>query len=61
MLASHVKGINNRYPLGIKVTKINTEENEYNEEFVKKMLKRMDYAALLSGATQVIILFHLHN
>lgn len=57
MLASHVKGIHKRYPLDIKVTKSETEENEYNPEFVQKMLKRIDYSALLHATKQVYYIF----
>jgi multifunctional methyltransferase subunit TRM112 len=53
MLASNVKGIHKRYPLGLRVSEVETEENEYNEDFIKKMLKRIDYSALHTAAADV--------
>merc|ERR1712137_392138 len=53
MLASNVKNITNRYPLGIRATQVEEEDNEYNEEFTKKMLPRIVYDALRFAATQV--------
>lgn len=53
MLASNVKNITTRYPLGIKVEQVEEEENEYNEDFVKRMIPRIEYGALRSAALAV--------
>ena len=53
MLASNVKNIHNRFPLGIRATLVEEEENEYNEEFVIRMLPRIIYPALRQAALQV--------
>ena len=53
MLASNVKNITNRYPLAIQVEQVEEEENEYNDEFIKRMLPRIDYEALRAAACQV--------
>merc|ERR1712137_30379 len=53
MLASNVKNITTRYPLGIKVEQVEEEENEYNEDFVKRMIPRIEYDALRQASMQV--------
>ena len=53
MLASNVKNITNRFPLAIRATQVEEEENEYNEDFVKRMIPRLEYAALRQASMQV--------
>uniref|UniRef100_A0A7S4MKV4 Multifunctional methyltransferase subunit TRM112-like protein n=1 Tax=Vannella robusta TaxID=1487602 RepID=A0A7S4MKV4_9EUKA len=53
MLASNVRNITNRFPLGLKGTQVEEEENEFNPEFTQKMLGRIVYPALRQAAMQV--------
>lgn len=58
MLASNVKNITNRYPLGLRSTQVVEEENEYNDEFTKRMIPRIDYTALRQACIQVSLPDH---
>ena len=53
MLVSNVKNITNRFPLGIRSTQVEEEENDYNEDFTKRMIPRLEYAALRQASIQV--------
>jgi len=50
MMQSNVKGVKNGYPLGIKATKLSVLELEYNPDFTKAMLGRIDYNVLRMAA-----------
>uniref|UniRef100_A0A914HYZ9 Multifunctional methyltransferase subunit TRM112-like protein n=1 Tax=Globodera rostochiensis TaxID=31243 RepID=A0A914HYZ9_GLORO len=52
--SSHfLKGVNTGYPLILRATKIERIETEFNGDFVKKMMPRLDYQALLQAANSV--------
>jgi hypothetical protein len=53
MLQSNVKGVQKGYPLGLRATKLNVLDAPFNEEFVKSMLSRLDYAVLRLAARAV--------
>eukprot|EP00039_Didymoeca_costata_P031089 m.33061 g.33061 ORF g.33061 m.33061 type:complete len:154 (-) comp8484_c0_seq1:807-1268(-) len=53
MMASHVKGVQNGYPLNLKATEITEEEVEFEEEFIVKMLPRIDVTALRTTLGQI--------
>ncbi|KAI1732979.1 hypothetical protein Ddc_01885 [Ditylenchus destructor] len=45
-----LKGVKVGYPLTLMATKIEKNEVEYNEEFTKRMLPKLDYGVLLQAA-----------
>jgi multifunctional methyltransferase subunit TRM112 len=47
MLQCHVKGCNaDSYPLEIHDAQVDIVESEFNEEFIRKMIPRLDWDAL---------------
>ena len=49
-----VKGCTNNFPLQIVPTKVEQEESDCNADFIMHMLPRLEYAALVQMATEVI-------
>jgi len=52
-LQSIVKGITKPYPLKIEASQVETYDNDYNPIFVKNMLERIDYSALISALSDI--------
>jgi len=52
-LRSNVKGARTGYPLGVEATEVTTEACDFNEDLVKRMLPKLDYAALQTAALAV--------
>jgi multifunctional methyltransferase subunit TRM112 len=52
-LKSTVKGTEKGFPLIIEATKIEYEESHFNLEFVKKLLQKLDYQALVTAIRQI--------
>ncbi|KAJ0397187.1 hypothetical protein P43SY_005114 [Pythium insidiosum] len=50
MLVCNKKGVENGFPLRIETEAVEVVESEFNAEFVRKMLNKLDYAAFLQGA-----------
>uniref|UniRef100_A0A915DXX7 Multifunctional methyltransferase subunit TRM112-like protein n=1 Tax=Ditylenchus dipsaci TaxID=166011 RepID=A0A915DXX7_9BILA len=48
-----LKGVKTGYPLILRATKVQTEEVEYNDVFMKKMIPKLDYPALVQAAKSV--------
>ena len=54
LLACHVKGCtSNNFPLLFKDAKVEIREAEYNEEFLRGFLPRIEWKALVDAARQV--------
>ncbi|KAH7910418.1 hypothetical protein BJ138DRAFT_1114112 [Hygrophoropsis aurantiaca] len=54
LLACHVKGCTtNNFPLTFQDVQIELQEAEFNPEFVRNLLSRLDWAALVDAAKQV--------
>jgi hypothetical protein len=54
MLMCNVKGCStNNFPLQLKATSIQKEESEFNPDFVKHMLPKLDYNALVTACKDV--------
>lgn len=53
MLKCNAKGVKNGYPLQIEVEKTETRETEFNPEFIKNMLHKLDYSVLLGASKQL--------
>ncbi|CBY12194.1 unnamed protein product [Oikopleura dioica] len=51
MMQSHVKGISRRFPLLIKPETVRVVEQEFNPDFVRRMLGRIEYEALQQAMT----------
>ncbi|KAL3071302.1 hypothetical protein niasHS_014009 [Heterodera schachtii] len=52
--SNFLKGVTNGYPLLLRATKIERiDGTEFNGDFVKKMMPRLDYPALLQAAKAV--------
>ena len=50
MLMCNVKGVTQGFPLKIEVTQVKEEEAEYNEDFVKNFIPKLEWSALVEGA-----------
>eukprot|EP00658_Telonema_sp_P-2_P015003 TRINITY_DN15732_c0_g1_i7.p2 TRINITY_DN15732_c0_g1~~TRINITY_DN15732_c0_g1_i7.p2 ORF type:complete len:100 (+),score=31.88 TRINITY_DN15732_c0_g1_i7:195-494(+) len=50
MLESPVKGVSQRFPLGIEADQTEVTEQEFNPEFISHMFPRIDWDALLAAA-----------
>ena len=46
MMQSHVKGISKRFPLLIKPGEVRIVEQEFNPDFIRRMITRIEWAAL---------------
>lgn len=54
LLACHVKGCtSNNFPLAFKDVQIELKEAEFNPDFVKNILPRLEWSALVDAARQV--------
>lgn len=49
----HKKGVKTGWPLKIEVSKVEIEETDYNESFIKNMLKKIDYKVFIGAAKQL--------
>ena len=61
MLQCHVKGCNaNNFPLQLQEVVLEQEEAEMNEDFLRNMLGKIEYEALVATCLKVLRrLFHL--
>jgi len=50
MLACHIKGVTNNYPLLIEATKIETRDADFNPDFLRHIFPRIQWPAFLQGA-----------
>lgn len=58
LLVCNVKGCSvNNYPLKIKPTAVEKQETEFNPDFVRHMLPKLDWNALCIAAKDVCIFF----
>ena len=54
MLQCHVKGCkSDNYPLEIQEAQVEIVESEFNEDFIRKMIPRLDWDALTQAIIQV--------
>ena len=53
LLRSNVKGVKKGYPLRIEAGKVEVKETDFNAEFIKRMLDRLDWAALRQAASEL--------
>ena len=54
MLQCHVKGCNsNNYPLAIQEAEVDNIEADFNPEFVKRLMNKIDWTALVQTAYAV--------
>jgi multifunctional methyltransferase subunit TRM112 len=62
MLMCHVKGCNtNNFPLGFQEVELETIEAEFNEDFMRRLLPKLDWPALVKTAFDVSYFFNLNN
>jgi multifunctional methyltransferase subunit TRM112 len=53
MLQCHVKGCkSDNYPLEIQEAQVEIVESAFNEDFIRKMIPRLDWDALTQAITQ---------
>jgi hypothetical protein len=50
-----MKGATKQLHLGIEAEEVETKEREFNQEFLSKMLERLDWDAFVKAAKTVII------
>lgn len=53
MLRCNVKGVKNGYPLKIEVVKVESVDAEYNPDFVTRMIPKLEWNALVTGAKEI--------
>ena len=53
MLMCHKKGVKNGWPLKIEATKVEIESTDFNLEFIKNMLGKIDYKVFYAAAKQL--------
>ncbi len=57
MLQCNAKGCNtNNFPLKIQASEVTKEESEFRPEFIKHILTKIDYSALVSATRDVSLL-----
>ncbi|CAG9460865.1 unnamed protein product [Pedinophyceae sp. YPF-701] len=50
LLECNIKGVENGYPLKIEARKVEVKEADFQADFLKRMLQRLDWSALVQGA-----------
>tara|TARA_B110000208_G_scaffold8083_1_gene10423 strand:- start:97 stop:411 length:315 start_codon:yes stop_codon:yes gene_type:complete len=55
MLQCNAKGVTMGYPLTIEATEVEALETEYNPDFVRNLVPKLDWAALLAAAATLEI------
>lgn len=54
LLACHVKGCTtNNFPLIFQDVEVELQETEFNPDFIRNMLSRLEWTALINAAKQV--------
>ena len=54
MLTSNIiKGVTKGYPLGIMASKVEVKEEDFNPEFISRMIPKIDWPALTKAAGDV--------
>ena len=53
MLASHVKGVKNGYPLGVLASQVVVKAVDFNAEFIARMIPKVDWGTLRTTAQSV--------
>merc|ERR1712198_146871 len=48
-----IKGVTKGYPLGIQATKVQVKETDFNQEFIARMITRVEWSALIAAATEI--------
>ena len=51
--ASHVQGVKNGFPLKIEAEEVETREAEFNPDFLRSMMRKLDWKALVASAHTV--------
>uniref|UniRef100_A0A7S1TWS9 Multifunctional methyltransferase subunit TRM112-like protein n=1 Tax=Phaeomonas parva TaxID=124430 RepID=A0A7S1TWS9_9STRA len=51
MLKSSVRGVEDGYPLAIEAEEVETEETEFNQEFIEAMVGKLEWGAFVAAAT----------
>jgi multifunctional methyltransferase subunit TRM112 len=59
MLACHIRGVENGYPFKIEAVEVARHPAEYDPDFLRHILPRLEWPALLEGAKAVELLFFL--
>ncbi|GAA0173271.1 hypothetical protein LIER_26925 [Lithospermum erythrorhizon] len=50
MLSSNIKGVTNGFPLALEVTKLVTKPVDFNPDFLKNMLLKVEWKALVEAS-----------
>ncbi|KAJ1108533.1 hypothetical protein NDU88_005909 [Pleurodeles waltl] len=50
MLSSHVRGVRQGFPLGLKATEVKVNTVDFNQEFVARMIPKLEWTALVEAA-----------
>ncbi|KAK3284646.1 hypothetical protein CYMTET_7709 [Cymbomonas tetramitiformis] len=53
MLANNAKGVTKGFPLGLEVTAVETKEAEFNPDFLKKMVPKLEWGAFCEAAAVI--------
>lgn len=53
LLVSPMAGASDQKPLGIEATEVEDKERDYDADFLKRMLERIDYDAFVAAARAV--------
>ena len=53
MLMCNIKGVTNGFPLGIEAADVRVEEADYNEDFIKNFIPKLEWSALVQGAASL--------
>ncbi|RHZ61864.1 hypothetical protein Glove_345g47 [Diversispora epigaea] len=54
MLQCHVRGCNvNNYPLQLSEVEIEIQETEFNSQFLRSMIRKLEWSALINSAREI--------
>ncbi|XP_078064476.1 multifunctional methyltransferase subunit TRM112-like protein [Mustelus asterias] len=53
LLSSHVRGVSRGFPLLLRATEVKINSVEFNQEFISRMIPKMEWGALVEAAESV--------
>ncbi|XP_020391861.2 multifunctional methyltransferase subunit TRM112-like protein [Rhincodon typus] len=53
LLSSHVRGVTRGFPLLLRATEVKINTVDFNQEFISRMIPKMEWAALVDAAESI--------
>ncbi|XP_078394415.1 multifunctional methyltransferase subunit TRM112-like protein, partial [Cetorhinus maximus] len=53
LLSSHVRGVSRGFPLLLRATEVKINSVDFNQEFISRMIPKMEWGALVDAAESI--------